>query len=392
MDSRFSRGVILAVLGFGQIVAWGGTFYLPAVLAEPIARGTGWDLSWVVGGLSAGMLVSGLVSPSVGALVERHGGRPVLAGSSAVLAFGLVLLAAARWLGVYMLGWIVLGIGMGAGLYDPAFAALGRLYGKEARTAITALTLIAGFASTLCWPFSAWVLHLAGWRATCLAYAALNLGVALPLYWFILPREERRALPAPRSASTTEARPARSRAALFAMVALVLTLASIIWSAVSVNLLTLLRGLGLPAHTAVALGAALGPSQVGARLLELFMARLVAPAWEMVVSTLLVAAGLYLLSASPGVAAAGVVLYGAGTGLRSILRGTLPLALFGAEGYALLMGRLAFPVLVAQSAAPSLAAILLDRVGAMGLEMALFWAAVANVGLAALLLPMVARR
>jgi hypothetical protein len=387
-----ARGRIatLAVLGFGQIVAWGGTFYLPAVLAEPIARDTGWNLSWVVGGLSAGMLVSGLVSPSVGMLVQRHGGRPVLAAGSAVLALGLLLLAAAPGLGTYLLGWLVLGVGMGAGLYDPAFAALGRLYGKEARTAITTLTLIAGFASTLCWPFSAWVLHLEGWRITCLAYAALDLCVALPLYWLVLPREERLATRSVRRATDGEAGSARSGAALFVIVALVLTLASIIWSAISVNLLTLLRGLGLPAQTAVALGTALGPSQVAARLLDLFAARLVAPAWEMVASTLLVAAGIGLLSAGPGAVAAGVILYGAGTGLRSILRGTLPLALFGAEGYALLMGRLALPILIAQSAAPSLGAIILDHAGAMGLETALFWAAVANIGLAALLLPMAA--
>ncbi len=378
-----SRLAILTVLGLGQIVAWGGTFYLPAVLAEPIARATGWPLSWVVGGLSAGMLVSGLVSPYVGVLVERHGGRPVLAASSAVLALGLLLLGAAPGLGVYMLGWLVLGVGMGAGLYDPAFAALGRLYGSEARTAITTLTLIAGFASTLCWPFSALVLHLGGWRMTCLAYAALNLCLALPLYWFVLPREERRAAVPVRRTKPAGARSARSGAALFVMVALVLTLASVIWSAVSVNLLTLLRGLGLPAQTAVALGTALGPSQVAARLLDLFAARLVAPAWEMVVSTLLVATGIGLLSGGAGIVAAGVILYGAGTGLRSILRGTLPLALFGAEGYAVLMGRLARPVLVAQSAAPALGAVILDHAGAAGLERALFWAAVANVGVAA---------
>lgn len=388
----YGRLAILAVLGVGQIIAWGGTFYLPAVLAEPIARATGWPLGWVVGGLSAGMLVSGLVSPRVGALVERHGGRPVLAGGSVVLGVGLLLLGAAPSLPVYVLAWLVLGIGMGAGLYDPVFAMLGRLYGKEARTAITTLTLIAGFASTLCWPFSTWLLGAAGWRGTCAAYAALNLCVALPLYWLVLPREERRAGPAPRRGRVVGAKSeSHAGRVLLVMVAVVLTLASIIWSAVSVNLLTLLRGLGLPAASAVALGAALGPSQVAARLIDLFAARLVTPAWEMLVSTLLVATGIGLLSGRSDLVAVGVVLYGAGTGLRSILRGTLPLALFGAEGYAMLMGRLAFPILIAQSVAPSLGAVILDHAGAAGLEAALFWAAAANIALAALL-PSLARR
>lgn len=388
-----NRLAILGVLGIGQIIAWGGTFYLPAVLAQPIAQATGWKLSWVVGGLSAGMLVSGLVSPPVGRLVERHGGRPVLAGSSVVLAAGLLVVAAAPGLAGYVLGWLVLGIGMGAGLYDPAFAALGRLYGKDARRAITSLTLIAGFASTICWPLSAWLLGEVGWRGTCVAYAGLNLCVALPLYWLVLPREAPRVGAPVAAAPAPGARPdRRSDRALFVMVAVVLVLASIIWSAVSVNLLTLLRGLGLSGQAAVALGAVLGPSQVAARLVDLFAARLVSPAWEMVASTVLVATGIGLLAGRPELVAAGVVLYGAGTGLRSILRGTLPLALFGAEGYAVLIGRLAFPILIAQSVAPSLGAVIVDHAGAAGLESALFWAAAVNVGLAALLLPMLARR
>lgn len=374
------RPGVLAALGVGQIIAWGGTFYLPAVLAEPMARATGWPLEWVVGGLSAGMLVSGLVSPRVGVMVERHGGRPVLASGSAVLAAGLVVLAAAPNLGVYMLGWLVLGVGMGAGLYDPAFAALGRLYGTDARRAITSLTLIAGFASTLCWPLSTWLLQAVGWRGACVAYAALNLFVALPLYWTALPPEAPRVIAARPAAR--DARTLRSARTLFVLVGIVLMLASIIWSAMAVHLLTLLRGLGIPAETAVALGAALGPSQVAARLIDLLAARLVTPAWEMLASSVLVAAGILLLTGAPGVATAGVVLYGAGTGLRSILRGTLPLALFGAEGYAVMLGRLAFPILVAQSAAPSLGAVILEHAGAAGLEAALFWAAVANVALA----------
>ncbi len=386
-----NRPAVLVVLGVGQIIAWGGTFYLPAVLAEPIAGATGWPLGWVVGGLSSGMLVSGLVSPRVGVLVERYGGRPVLAGGSAILALGLLLLGAAPRLPIYVFAWLVLGVGMGAGLYDPVFATLGRLYGKEARTAITTLTLIAGFASTICWPLSAWLLGAVGWRGTCVAYAVLNLCVALPLYWLVLPREPRRAGPPPRRARIVGGRFEHPATALLVMVAVVLTVASIIWSAVSVNLLALLRGLGLPASTAVALGAALGPSQVAARLIDLLAAPLVAPAWEMLASTLLVATGIGLLSGRPGLVAAGVVLYGAGTGLRSILRGTLPLALFGVEGYATLMGRLAFPILIAQSVAPSLGAVILDHAGAAGLEAALFWAAGANVALAALL-PLLARR
>ena len=382
------RPVVISVLGLGQILAWGSSYYLPAVLAKPTALATGWPLSWVIGGLSVGILVSGLVSPRVGRLIERRGGRPVLAVSAILLATGLLCLAASSSVTMMILSWAVIGAGMGAGLYDPAFATLGRLYGHEARTAITSLTLIGGFASTLAWPFSAYLLTHFGWRGTCVAYAILNAGVALPLYWFGLPREQ------PRDPSSTVTRP-RSRneprarrMVVFSVLASCLTLSSIIAVVVSVHLLTILQAIGLPLATAVAMGTLIGPCQVGARLIDLFAGRYVHPMWEMLVSTLIVAVGLRLVFAGGEAIVVGIVLYGGGIGLRSIVRGTLPLALFGTEGYASLIGRLAFPMLLAQAAAPSLGAVILDHAGADALVAVLFWAAIANIGLALVLLPL----
>ncbi len=381
------RAGIIGVLGAGQILAWGSSYYLPAVLAKPTALATGWPLSWVIGGLSVGILVSGLVSPRVGMLIERRGGRPVLAASALLLAAGLLCLGLSTGVWMLILAWIVIGAGMGAGLYDPAFATLGRLYGREARVAITSLTLIGGFASTLAWPFSAWLLGHVGWRGTCLAYAALNAAVGVPLYWFGLPREAVRAAPS-KSVRDPGPAPARMRRiAVFAVLAAGLTLSSVIAVVVSVHLLTIFQSLGLPLATAVALGTLLGPCQVGARVIDLAGGRFVHPIWEMLASTLIVALGLrLLLGGAEAVIVTGMVLYGGGIGLRSIVRGTLPLALFGTEGYASLIGRLAFPMLLAQAAAPSLGAIIVDHLGARTLLDALFWSAVANIGLVVLLM------
>ena len=105
---------------------------------------------------------------------------------------------------MFTLGWLVLGAAMGAGLYDPAFATLGRLYGTGARAIITSLTLIGGFASTVCWPLSALLLGYFGWRGTCLAYAVVNLGLVLPLYRFGLPAEA----PAGHAGAASPRRPA----------------------------------------------------------------------------------------------------------------------------------------------------------------------------------------
>lgn len=360
------RWAVVSVLGACQILAWGSSYYLPAVLAGPIGRATGWPAQWIVGGLSVGLFVSGLAGPAVGRSIDRLGGRPVLAASAVLLAAGLAGLGLSPNLPCYVLAWVVVGLGMGCGLYDPAFSMLGRAYGEEARPMITGVTLWGGFASTVCWPLSAFLADHLGWRGACLTYAAIHLGIVLPLYLFGLPREPARiAATSGRAASSEAAPPSRSRAA-FWLVATALTLAAVVMTFVSVQLLAILQGRGLSLASAVALGALMGPSQVGARVLEFAFGRRSHPIWAMLAATVLVLAGLAMLLLDPALAAIGVVLYGAGGGIRSIARGTLPLALFGRDGYATLMGRIAMPSQVAQALSPTLGAIVLQHVGATG--------------------------
>jgi predicted MFS family arabinose efflux permease len=359
--------LVVSAIGIAQILAWGGSYYLIAVLARPIAEDTGWPFGWVVGGLSLGFLATGLASPRVGRLIDRHGGRPVLAASAVLLACGLVVMAAAPVLTIYVLAWCIVGVGMAAGLYDPAFATLGRLYGQEARRAITLTTLFGGFASTVCWPLSAFLVTHVGWRGTCLAYAAINLAIVLPLYWFAVPREQG-LVPAVAGARTEEGPcPAPQLRLAYWMVAGNLTLAAVVMTVVSVHMLTLLQARGLAMAAAVGLGALIGPSQVGARIVEMALARRHHhPVWTLIVSTVLTALGLGLMFGGEWLIAAGLIMYGAGAGIRSIARGTVPLALFGREGYATLMGRLARPLMLAQAASPALGAALLAATGAGG--------------------------
>lgn len=377
--------VVITGLGVAQIFAWGSSYYLPAVLAKPITDDTGWPLVWVVGGLSLGLLVAGLVSPRVGRLIARHGGRPVLAASMVLLAAGLAILAVAPSLPVYGIAWIVIGLGMGAGLYDPAFATLGRLYGKAARPAITTLTLFGGFASTVCWPLSAFLATHLGWRGTCLAYAAFHLGIVLPLYLIALPREGKHPAERPASDAAMPEMPAPgiARAPLFfGLLATAITLSAMISTLLSVHLLTVLQSRGISLAAAVALGALVGPSQVGARTVEFFIARYHHPIWTKLVSTFLVAVGVACLWASLPIPAVPLVFYGAGIGLESIARGTLPLALFAGPRYAAIMGRLAMPSLIAQAAAPSIGTALLGAYGPDGTLATLLCVAVANFVLA----------
>jgi len=380
---------VVTALGIAQILAWGSSFYFPAVLAEPIVADTGWSLGWVVGGVSIGLLVAGLIAPRVGSLIERKGGRPVLAASSLLYASGLAGIGLAPTLPVYLLAWVVLGVGMGTGLYDAVFAALGKLYGKEARTPITNLTLFGGFASTVCWPLSAFLAETVGWRGACFVYAGLHLTVSLPLQMAAMPRLW--ALPksdAAVGAATQKPQDARMpwhEYLTFALLALVLTISAGIGSIVVVHLLIFLQAKGVTFAEAVTLGTLFGPAQVGARFVERIFGERYHPIWTMVVSCGLMAAGLLLLVVTFPILAVAIVIYAGGYGIMWIARGTLPLALFGPTRYATLMGRLAFPSLIVQALAPSAGALVIESLGA-GTTVAMLTAfAIANAVLVGLL-------
>jgi MFS family permease len=382
-----SARLVVPALGITQILAWGSSYYLPAVLANPIAKDTGWPLAWVIAGLSLGLLIAGLISPLVGRRIHDLGGRPVLIASALLLAAGLTLLAVAPNLPVFIAGWAVMGLGMGAGLYDAAFSTLGRIYGLAARQHITTLTLFGGLASTACWPLSAFFVSELGWRGTCSAYAAIQILVALPVYLIALkgpvpplPAEPK----ASKSVLSAPAGTARHRA-LFVLVAVAIMISSMLSTVISVYLLTLLQSRGLILATAVALGALVGPSQVGARFIEMLVSRYHHPIWTKIASVSLVAIGLLLLWIDIPLAAVCLVCYGAGIGLESIARATLPLSLFGAANYAPIMGRLARPSLIAQAAAPSIAALLIQGLGMEGMLGVVTLVALLNVGLVGVL-------
>ena len=361
------RRVVITALGVAQILAWGTSFYFPAVFAGPIVAETGWSLGWVVGGTSIGLLVAGLISPQVGRIIDLHGGRPVLLASSLFYATGLIGIGLAPVLPVYLFAWVLLGIGMGTGLYDAVFAALGRMYGSEARTPITNLTLFGGFASTVCWPLSAFMIEHAGWRAACFIYAGLHLCVALPLQMAVIRRVPKaaatHATPADSAQAVVPARIA-NETLIFALLALVLSLAAGIGSIVVVHLLMFLQARGVDFAVAVSLGTLFGPAQVGARVVERLLGSRYHPIWTMIGSCTLMEVGLLLLVGHFPLLLLVILLYGAGYGISWIGRGTLPLALFGPVRFPRLMGKLAFPSLIVQALAPSLGALAIEATGA----------------------------
>jgi MFS family permease len=391
VDAARGRQIVVATLGLTQILAWGSTYYLPAVLAKPISLDTGWPLGWVVGGLSTGLLVAGFVSPRVGRVIYEHGGRPVLALGSAVFAFGLIAVAMATILPVYLAAWSVLGFAMAMGLYDAVFATLGGLYGTSARTSITAVTIFAGFAGTVSWPLSAALVELLGWRGTCLVYAGIHLALALPAHLLLIPGSKLRHIAqdgqpshervsADSVLSRAETGSQERQLMLFVMIATSLTIGAAITSVMTVHLLSMLEARGKTVSATVALAALIGPSQVGARVYEITLGQRFHPTRTFLAAGCLMAGGVAVLLIAFPFVAVGLVLYGAGVGMMTITKGTLPLAVFGASRYPIMVGRLALPSLIAQAIAPAAAALLLPRgEGTSEILMVLACAALLNV-------------
>jgi hypothetical protein len=350
------RAGCVVILGTTQTLGYASTYYLPAILAAPIALELQLPAWSVFAGLSAGLVIAGVLSPWAGHLVDAKGGRLPLMLSSVLFAAGLSALAAVQGPWSLAMAWLVIGAGMGSGLYDVAFATAVGLYGREARGVITGITLIAGFASTIGWPAMAVAEALLGWRGTCLGWAVLHLCLGLPLHRLLPAASGPRVAPMEASAA-----PQRG---LLALLAGAFTLYALVGNGVAASLPDLLRMTGAPPNAAIAAAALLGPAQVAARLLEFGLLRRLHPMWSARAALLLhpaAAAGLLLLG--PVAAPAFAILHGAGNGLLTISKGTLPLALFGPAGYGGRQGLIAVPVNAAAAFAPLLFSLLASGIG-----------------------------
>ncbi|SOC25605.1 predicted MFS family arabinose efflux permease [Alloalcanivorax xenomutans] len=353
------RRVVL-VLGITQTLAWGSTYYLPAILAEPMATELGISTGTVFGAFSMALILTAFLGPTAGHRIDRHGGRSLLATSNVLFAAGLFALGLAQGPATLWLAWAIIGIGMAIGLYEAAFATLTSLYGQKARGPITGITLMAGFASTVCWPVTGWLDVEFGWRVACFTWAAAHLFVGLPLNCLLLPARFQGhshysdpALP----------RPTTNRFAM-PLLALVFAITWVLSTAMAAHLPRLLQETGLTAAAAIALAILVGPAQVAARFLEFALLR---PFHPMVSATLASAAhplgAMALLIFGAPAAALFTLLHGAGNGILTIAKGTLPLAIFGPQGYGRRQGWLMAPARFSQAFAPFLFALLLERFG-----------------------------
>lgn len=355
-DLVFGPGRAVLVLAVVEILSWGILIYPPVLTMPHVTAAHGWSLAFGMAGFSLGLIVSGLLSPVVGGLIDRHGGNVVMASGALAGAVGLALISVADHPLLYFASWLLLGAAMAATLYDPAFATLTRIFGSSARRQITFVTFAGGFASTAGWPATHLLLEHVGWRGTYLTFAAVFALIVAPLLAFALPRHVAVApLPVADVAVAPVAVMLRPQGWPFILLAAAFSLYSFILSGVTSNLLAVLERGGLGAATAVTIGAMFGPAQVASRLADFALAGRTHPLWiarGAVLVVVLAFATLAFAGISFPLAALFAIAFGAANGVMTIARGALPLLMFGPVGYGRVIGRIARPALFVQALAP----------------------------------------
>lgn len=379
MASRFStqmasvlseRVPLLAVLALGvtQIIGYGTLYYSFSILAPDMAAQFAWSSEWVFGALSVALLIGGLTAPWLGALFDRIGAAWVMTIGSFVAAVALAACAFAPNNVAYVAALVAIEASANLVQYGAAFALLVQIRPQVASRSITYLTLIGGFASTIFWPITTALHAHLTWQNVYLVFAVLNLCICLPIHAWL----SYQGVSHGEKASTVARRiegvlpPARRRLG-FAIVVTGFSLMSLVSSAILVHLVPLLSGLGLGA-TAALVGTLFGPSQVGSRLTNMvFGKNLPALHLAVIASTLIPGGVLVLLLSAPSVpgAMAFAMIFGMGNGLLSIVTGTLPLHLFGSDGYGKLQGKMMAARLILSALAPFVLAFAMENIGIM---------------------------
>lgn len=354
---------IVYLLAFTQIVSWGSLYYAFAIVAPDIQRETGWRNEIVFGAFSWSLLVAGLASTPAGILIDRIGGRAVMASGSLLAGIGMIGIGSAHSIPLYFAAWTAVGAGMAMVLYEAAFATINREFLGAPRKGISVLTLFGGLASTVFWPLTLKLNGMVGWRDTFLIYGAVHLALCAPLHALLQSRAQRKSPVADRHAARNYTLHEALRDPVFWKLAIAFSANMFVFSALSVHLIPLLQRFGHSAAMAVLVSTLIGPMQVAGRIGELAFARRVRPQTVGKLTFAILPAGLLallFLGQHSYAVAAFCMLYGISNGVLTIVRGTVPQTLFGRENYGAISGALAGPSLIAKAAGPLVAAAIVQ--------------------------------
>ncbi len=379
MATTHSNAAAIWALGITQIVGYGTLYYSFSILAPNIAAEFSVPVEWIYGCISLALLAGGLVSPWAGGLADRVGASKVMSLGSVGAAAALAMCGLANDTAMFLVGMILVELASAFVLYATAFAFLAQATGSRAQRSITYLTLIAGFASTIFWPLTSWLLQSMEWHQVYFLFAALNLAVCLPLHlWLSRFARVAAARPAEQVAAATPMT-VRDSNLVFILIVLGFSLAGFVSAATLFHMVPMLGLLGL-GTAGVWVASLLGPAQVASRLINMTFGRDLPATVLAVLSavTMPLALGTLALSApSTSGAVAFAVVFGLGSGLFSIVSGTLPLAIFGRTNFGKRLGWIGMGRLGLSALAPFALSIAL---GTLGPKPSLWVLAVAGSG------------
>jgi MFS family permease len=363
---RPPAAAILA-LGLTQIIGYGTLYYGFSILAPDMARGLDWSSEWIFGALSAALLIGGLAAPAMGKWIDRFGAGRVMTAGSAIAATALAACAFAPGKITFVAALIAIETASNLVQYGAAFALLVQIGPRIAQRSITYLTLIAGFASTIFWPITTVLHEHMSWQSVYLIFAALNLVVCLPIHaWLSHSVSKTRRREVGEAAKRVEPSLQPSvRTPAFILMVTGFALESLVNAAVLVHMVPVMFALGLGAM-AVIVSTLFGPSQVLSRFINMvFGGGLSQLTLALISAVLLPVALVILITTAPSVPGALVfaIVFGLGSGLSSIVQGTLPLALFGSEGYGKRQGQILSVRLAISSTAPFALALMMENIG-----------------------------
>jgi MFS family permease len=352
---------VLMTLCVTEITSWGVLYYAFTVLSPQISADTGWSAPSVTAAFSAGLVTSALVGIPVGRWLDRFGPRWIMTGGSALGVISVVAVVGAPDFGWFAAAWILAGVAMSAIFYAPAFAALTRYFGVDAVRALTVLTLVAGFASTVFAPLTAALADQLSWRHTYLVLAAALAVITVPAHFFGL----RRPWPAVAREHHVESPTLIARSWSFLALVAAFALAGLASYAVIANLVPLMMQRGISTGAAaVALGLG-GAGQVLGRLGYQTLVRRVGVVPRTVLIMLGIASTTALLGVFTAYAALVAVAIGAGVmrGIMTLLQATAVTERWGATHYGHLSGILNAPIMIATAVGPFVGAALASVLG-----------------------------
>lgn len=347
-------------MGIAQILLWGGSYFLLSVLSAPVMQETGWSHQMVYSALSLALLISGLVLPKIGRIIDAQDNNYILQYAGVVMAAGLILLGLAQHFLVYLLSWSIIGIAMGMGLYDALFASLGKKYGTRTGKVIVQVTLIASLAPSISWYLLSLLLGSFHWRTVCFIYAGILLLTIYPLYKFVFRQSAEAPVQRTRSIQKDIPHQTIAKGSIFYLLLINFTIGAVVTNGIIIHLIDILSDKKMPMTAVIGTVAFLGPSQAGVRILDLMISAK-SSLHTAIVSTIAILVGILLLSTAPQIAVCGVIILGMGNGMRSILRGTLPLEIFGQDNYALIIAKLGRMPLIAQALTPFITGWLIQQ-------------------------------